>query len=521
MAETSSPCNLDEAESLQNFILAMNIHRGSATNPSVTEPVTGDLESEQVNVTENASDGTKETSKTPTVGTPPSSRSRVSSESLQVTPSPDIRGLQPPQNTPLSVPHSPILGSHASSLSSKDDLLQQVLEMSSGFNGKSLSGSMWASKTHLPSHLRSQQPSTGILTPTKIVEHDDSIHQDYARMSFKAADPEHKGASLVGDKVPINPFSRSPSQQALAEKLETLKAQRTPDIQVNDFSGDSASPSLTEKENVPFGSPVKAESSGFNLSLSPRDSQPSDESPTKFGRRIHLASGGVPLVPDDWEPMAPTTAQSAWNPTESTPKATAKNFLGVAEGSSSKKENLPPHLRSKPKQSKTHEAEGSSKAGPPDTEIEQPDTEIGSLTPKAPAATQNLPESPKAFQATPGEPVSPIKEPFSALSSSEFLSQWLSSKKPSATLSKSDQIKDEKKTEEAKAQKGSTGFETSQVSASDEHLKETVEASWSTKEVEGTTSLSPGETTKVEDLEEKLFFKSWPKSGARAAPGET
>lgn len=124
-------------------------------------------------------------------------------------PSPHISGLKAPQNTPKTAASSPRLAA-ASTLN--QDVAEALSDYVNTMDGRPLSESMWApgSTRYKPSML-SEARYTSLLTPIKAVQPNPAINDTFDRMSFKAADPNHKvGENLIGDRITQSLFSKTP-----------------------------------------------------------------------------------------------------------------------------------------------------------------------------------------------------------------------------------------------------------------------------------------------------------------------
>ena len=124
-------------------------------------------------------------------------------------PSPHISGLTAPHNTPKTAASSPRL---AAAHTHNEDVAEAFSDFVNTMEGRPLSASMWApgSARYKPSVLSGAR-STRVLTPTKAVEPNPAINDTFPRMSFRAADPDHKvGENLIGDRITQPLFSKPP-----------------------------------------------------------------------------------------------------------------------------------------------------------------------------------------------------------------------------------------------------------------------------------------------------------------------
>lgn len=124
-------------------------------------------------------------------------------------PSPHISGLTAPNNTPKTAASSPRL---AASNTHNEDVSEAFSDYVNSMDGRPLSDSIWApgSARYKPSVLSGSR-STRLLTPIKPVELIPSINDTFDRMSFKAADPDHRvDENLIGDRVTHSIFSKAP-----------------------------------------------------------------------------------------------------------------------------------------------------------------------------------------------------------------------------------------------------------------------------------------------------------------------
>ena len=135
-------------------------------------------------------------------------------------PSPYLAGLKAPHNTPKTAASSPRLmavNAH------NEDVAEALSDYVSTLDGRSLSDSMWApGSAGYKSSKLSGRRSTSNFSPVKFVEPDPAINDTFDRMSFKAADPDHKiGKSLIGDHNTKNLFSNA--QPSFVNKFSLLE----------------------------------------------------------------------------------------------------------------------------------------------------------------------------------------------------------------------------------------------------------------------------------------------------------
>lgn len=128
-------------------------------------------------------------------------------------PSPHLSGLRAPFNTPKTAASSPRM---AAANTHNEDVADAFSQYVNTVNSRPLSESIWApgSARHRSSTL-SVARSANVLTPIKAVEHNPAINDTFNRMSFKAADPNHKiGENLIGDRVTRSATSEPPDSVA-------------------------------------------------------------------------------------------------------------------------------------------------------------------------------------------------------------------------------------------------------------------------------------------------------------------
>ncbi|CAF9933049.1 hypothetical protein IMSHALPRED_009056 [Imshaugia aleurites] len=188
---------LDDADAIQRFISQIKGQREPSTLTALTTP--SSTQHEQVAnghaSTVNATDGNNGDmySKFQGVQTPHATARSQEHHLLTFTEaltSPRMTGLVAPQNTPKTATSSPRL---AADNTHNEDVAEAFSDYVNSMNGRPLSDSMWApaSTRHKPSMLGGAH-STKVLTPIKAVEPNPAINDTFNRMSFKAADPDHK-----------------------------------------------------------------------------------------------------------------------------------------------------------------------------------------------------------------------------------------------------------------------------------------------------------------------------------------
>lgn len=199
---------VDEADNISRFIAAMNLQR-SGTLPSQPESDAGSqlstLGTTLNGLTLTQTDGVAQ-DPTAIAGTPVNNRSRANSRftDAQPTPSPHIAGLLAPNNTPQTMPSSPRPGPYRNESRDDEEFGGGVFEVVRDIHGKPLNESIWAPQNahRQRSQENGRQTASRDLTPIRAVQPNPAINQDFARMSFKAADPDHKtGDNIVGEHV--------------------------------------------------------------------------------------------------------------------------------------------------------------------------------------------------------------------------------------------------------------------------------------------------------------------------------
>ena len=190
---------LDDADAIQRFVSQIKGQREPSTLTALTSPSSTQHEpvANGHASTVNATDGNNGDmySKFQGVQTPPHATARSQEHHLltftEALTSPRMTGLVAPQNTPKTATSSPRL---AADNTHNEDVAEAFSDyVNSMNNGRPLSDSMWApaSTRHKPSMLGGAH-STKVLTPMKAVEPNPAINDTFNRMSFKAADPDHK-----------------------------------------------------------------------------------------------------------------------------------------------------------------------------------------------------------------------------------------------------------------------------------------------------------------------------------------
>lgn len=164
--------------------------------------------------------------------TPP--RATVASQDHhQMTSSPHISGITAPQNTPktaVSSPHLTNMNTH------NQDVADAFSDFVNNMNGRPLSESMWApGSTRDKPSMRSGARSAKFLTPVKTLEPNPAINDTFDRMSFKAADADHRaGKNLIGEHNTQSLFSKAPP--SFVNKLSLLPTKihgdKVDDVQV-------------------------------------------------------------------------------------------------------------------------------------------------------------------------------------------------------------------------------------------------------------------------------------------------
>lgn len=265
---TTSKMALDDAETIKRFISQMKGQREHLSpTPLTSQPATSESEY-------NDSEGKG-------AQTPPNAaaagQDQLTSPEPHPKPSPHISGLKAPHNTPKTAASSPRL---AAVNINNEDVAEAFSDYVNNMDGRPLSDSIWApgSARYKPSVLSGAR-STTVLTPIKAVEPDPSINDTFHRMSFKAADFDHKvGGSLIGDRITQSLFSKAPpsfvnTSSVLADKVHGGKAidvQAKPEV---------SSDELFEPSQKPTSSDQNPASSEFTVKTETNPSYPQKISP--------------------------------------------------------------------------------------------------------------------------------------------------------------------------------------------------------------------------------------------------
>lgn len=315
---TKPNVGVDSAETISRFIAQMrsgsNISSGAAVIPRQAAP---ESVPEQLNDTVftngnfsgraavNRSEPTDIPITRSSHSTTPN-RNSPASPGHQATTSPHFDGLRPPQNTPKTNPASP----RVSSGRSYDDELAEVSHVVSTIVGtldtKPLSQSIWAPKSgekHRSSLSTFSTPSRD-LTPVRVVEANPAINDIFTRMSFKAADSDHKiGRPLIGEHLYKSPPSKSASKQmrSIPSGSQKLEAEIVP---IADRGIIKASRSAAD------GSPtLRPDASKVRFQESP---SPETVKPLTFSNLIQKESAAAPRAHNSsFPPHSPTTSNSS------------------------------------------------------------------------------------------------------------------------------------------------------------------------------------------------------------------
>ena len=170
--------------------------------------------------------------------TPPNStisgqdNNHLISPEAQPKPSPHFSGLRAPTNTPKTAASSPRL---TAANNHNEDVAEAFSDYINRAISRPLSESMWAPgfARYKPSTLGGAR-STNVLTPIKAVEPNPIINDTFDRMSFKAADSNHKiSESLIGDHV-TQSLSSKPLP-SLIKQLPSLADMKTQGPEVNEL----------------------------------------------------------------------------------------------------------------------------------------------------------------------------------------------------------------------------------------------------------------------------------------------
>ena len=219
--------DLDNAEAIRRFVLRMQAEaHNTDLNTTTTSPTTPNKNDQPANQDSPTLDsaGSKHVDEYHGATTPPHATLaalddiHLTSPEAQPKPSPHISGLKAPDNSPKTAASSPRL---AATNTHNEDVAEALSYYVNSAISRPLSESMWApaSARYKPSTLSGTRPRN-ILTPVKAVEHNPAINDTFDRMSFKAADPDHKvDQCLIGEHV-----TRSMSLKALPSLVDQLAA---------------------------------------------------------------------------------------------------------------------------------------------------------------------------------------------------------------------------------------------------------------------------------------------------------
>ena len=157
----------------------------------------------------------------------------ASQDHYQMTSSPHISGITAPQNTPKTAASSPRL---TATNTHNQDVAEAISDFVNNMHGRPLSESMWApgSTRYKPSMLSGAR-SAKFLTSIKTLEPDPLINDTFDRMSFKAADADHRaGENLIGDRNTQSLFSKAPPSFVNKPSLVAAKihGEKVDDVQV-------------------------------------------------------------------------------------------------------------------------------------------------------------------------------------------------------------------------------------------------------------------------------------------------
>ena len=228
---------MDDANTIRRFVMQIKGQSGQSDLNTLTSPPTSQhdrpADEQGSKIDSVGSKLTDEDDKFHSATTPPHATVadqddyHLASPEAQPKPSPHVSGLRAPYNTPKTAASSPRL---AAANTHNQDVADAFTEYVNTVNSRPLSESMWApgSARYKPSTLSAAR-STNVLTPIKAVELNPALNDTFDRMSFKAADPNHKiGQNLVGDRVTRHEISKPPP--SLANRSSVLGDKPNEDV---------------------------------------------------------------------------------------------------------------------------------------------------------------------------------------------------------------------------------------------------------------------------------------------------
>ncbi|KAF6224921.1 hypothetical protein HO133_010115 [Letharia lupina] len=227
---------LDDAESLRRFISQMKGQPTQHDQPDQPDQLanghgpSADTVADGKHISEGNKSQGEDAKTAPHARVAAQNHSDQTSPDPHPKPSPHISGLTAPYNTPktaASSPRLPAVNNH------NQDVADAFSDYVNNMHGRPLSESMWAppSARYKPSMPRGA-PATKVLTSINAIEPNPAMNDTFHRMSFKAADPNHKvGENLIGDHVTQSLFSKtSPS----SVNKSSLLVEKIPEDKVDD-----------------------------------------------------------------------------------------------------------------------------------------------------------------------------------------------------------------------------------------------------------------------------------------------
>lgn len=231
---------LDDADNIRRFILQIKGQSNQSDLNTLTSPPTSQhdrpADEQGLTIATVGSKLTDKFDKSDGATTPPHAtisgqdNHHLTSPEAHPKPSPHFSGLRAPFNTPKTAASSPRL---AAANTHNEDVADAFSQYVNTVSSRPLSESMWApgSARYRTSTLSGAR-SANALTPIKAVEHNPAINDTFDRMSFKAADPNHKiGENLIGDRVTRSATSEPPD--SFANHLSVL-TDKTHEEEVDD-----------------------------------------------------------------------------------------------------------------------------------------------------------------------------------------------------------------------------------------------------------------------------------------------
>lgn len=514
--------DLDQEDQVQKFLQAMGIEPTSRSRNGNTTPErahTPDQADDAAGKDSPTSDDLKASSRDSDMMTPNGNRSRVGSDATQVTPSPHLAGLLAPQNTPQTMPHSPRHLSISNGIPEEPNDLGAVFRITSSFPGKPLNESRWAKPSNISSDRKTPSPSERLIS-TKVAKLDDSTYESYERMSFKAADPELKGASIVGDRVPINPITKDVFSNAPVNKRDTSHTASST-LQSEDLGSGQQwqktgpvghkpqSPQQTSQQ-IPESSMLdervsQSEGSGLD-SVSPTQRQVSLPIRTKKSQSVGYSDEEKTVADKD---MSQETSERFDDHKSVSEQSLAGQATTTVTGNLTEGDKMPPHLKSR----KTVKNEPMAKS-PNKAQEEFADD------------STNIAASVKDQGSSTGEAASntsPNKKSPAPSSSSDFLARWLSAgKNPSPALGEMRQEKENTKTVTSLVPNPPKTREVLRSKSPNVTPKENKGPDYPSSSIGASVPKQAvsDKADEADNLEHKLFFNQWPKLEERDRAGK-